>query len=108
MGKNEVAGISEKQMNWLISTAKREGHKIAEHPYIIYMKDCHYKISNARRLASGGSYVATGVVPGRYKMEKLYTIKFDSTGLTGVYSRCDLDYFRTTEHTFTIINQLDK
>lgn len=111
MNGNEKVTISQKQKDWLMGQATKEKsatlktHSDGFHDYI-YLTDCHYQIKQCKTLASGGSYVGTKFIQGRYNIEKLYTIKFDSTGIINVCSNTDLKHYRTTEHTFQIINQL--
>lgn len=100
---NEVANISQKQKNWLIAQAQKEGKNFSTAPDTIYFEDCFYTIKHCKRLASGGSYVGTAIVQGHYKLEKKYCIQFESTGLVTVASKTDLDYYKTTEHKFRII-----
>lgn len=106
---NEVTIISDKQKAWLLRQAKIEGLKTNNDGFhdFIYLDDCHYKIKQCKTRVGGyGGTIGTKIIQGKYRLEKLYTIKFDSTGITGVHTNTDLMHFRTTEHTFQIINQL--
>lgn len=99
------AGISDKQRNWLLGQAKKEGIPVIDRGYGtgVYFDDCFYTIRQAKTLASGGSYVGTRYINGRYVIEKLLTIKFDN-GNTFVYGVHDVDHFRREgKHQFEII-----
>ena len=79
---NEVAVITEKQKSWLLGQAKREGIKHTNNGFsdTIYFADCHYNLRNCKTHVAGyGGTRGTRLVEGRYKLEKLYRIKFDTT-----------------------------
>jgi hypothetical protein len=94
--------ISEKQKIWLIGQAKREGIPVSFLGDAIYFEDCYYKIQQCPRLCSGGSYVGTRIIQGRYNIEKLYTIKFDN-GNTFVYDHLEVERIRREGYEFEII-----
>lgn len=108
---NEVATITEKQKSWLLGQAEREGVKTqfdGFHTHI-YFNDCHYNIKNCHRPFSAyGGGIGKAVIPNRFKLEKMYTIKFDSTGLTEVCRKYDMEHYKKEGHSFQIINLLDK
>lgn len=105
MKSNSKVTISEKQRAWLLGQARKEGVKItSSFGDIIYLDGCHYQIKNCRRLASGGSYVGTAVVPGKYNIEKLFYVEFTDTGnkmIAGVY---DLERYKNEGHKFQVIS----
>ena len=102
---NEATGISEKQKNWLIGQAKKDGVKSREDfGTTLYFDGFYITIKNSRRLASGGSYVGTKIVQGRYNLRKSYHIKFTSTGLTACYDRSDLDHFDREKIEYEILD----
>lgn len=106
---NHKVSISEKQRMWLLSQAKRDGVKIKEdgwHPTLC-MADAHYTIQQCKRRASGGSYVGTAIIQGRYNLEKMYYVKFKSTGLTCVCSDTDLRHFQSIGEQYDFINFLN-
>lgn len=109
MKGREKTSISEKQKSWLLSQAKKEGIKTHFDGFSesIYLNDCHYKIKHCKVLASGGSYVGTRIIQGRFTIEKMYTIQFDSTGLTNVCNESDIKHYQTSGHAFKITNQLN-
>lgn len=105
MKGNTKVSISDKQLAWLMGQAKREGVAVGTDGFnpTIYFNDCMYQIRNCKRAASGGSYVGTRTIQGRYNMERLFTIRFKSTGLTNVASQTDLDHYTREGHQFEII-----
>lgn len=108
MKGNTKVTITQKQKDWLIRTALNEGVKtnLTGSGDYIYLNDCHYSINQCKTRCSGGSYVGTRYIQGKYNIEKMYRIRFDSNGMTEVRSETDLRYIRTTPHTFSIINFL--
>jgi len=105
---NEVANISEKQRVWLLSQAKKEGVKTNNDGFrdLIYLSDCHFVIKSASVRVGGYGGTVGHKFTGRYNLEKLYTIRFTSTGLTAVCHKSDLDHYRREGHMFELINQL--
>ncbi len=97
--------ITEKQRSWLISVAKKEGYKTSNYDQILYLNDCYYNIKNCKILASGGSFVGTKTISGKYNMERLFHIKFtEGQQMTACYGRMDLERFNRENHPFVIIN----
>jgi hypothetical protein len=105
MKHNSKATISEKQKSWLIRQAKNEGFVLGFDGYSdsIYFNDCFYKIKQCKTLASGGSYVGTRVIQGKYNMEKLYTVKFTDTGYVFVYNQQEVERVTKEGYQFEII-----
>lgn len=106
MKGSSKASISEKQKNWLICQAKKEGIPVGYNGWhdLIYFDDCYFSIRNCKRLASGGSYVGSRTVRGRYNIEKFYTIRFtEPPYLTGCYNQCDIDHFSRERIPYEII-----
>jgi hypothetical protein len=105
MKGNEKVSISEKQKSWLLSQAKKEAFVVRNDGFndTVYLDDCHYKISQCKTLASGGSYVGTRYIQGRYNIEKLYYIQFKSTGLTVVCTSGDMRHYSNEGHEFNVI-----
>lgn len=105
MKGNTKVSISEKQKAWLLGQAKKDGIAVGSDGFnmSIYFDDCFYNIKQCKRLASGGSYVGSKIIQGRYNIEKLYTIKFTDTGHTFVYSAYEVDRFRKEGYQFEII-----
>jgi hypothetical protein len=102
-----IASISEKQRAWLISQANSERILVDSDGFnqSIFFDDHYYKIRNCRRMASGGSYVGTKIIQGRYIIERMYHIKFIGTGHTCVYNYSDIDHLkREGQHQFEILN----
>ena len=100
------ASISEKQKRWLLGQAKKEGFDIGFDGFNdkIYFEDCYYQIKNCKRLASGGSYVGSRIIQGRFNIEKLYRIRFtEGSKHTAVYGQVDIDHFRRENIGFEII-----
>lgn len=105
MKGNFIVTISQKQLDWLLGQANKEKIPIGFDGFgdTIYFEDCMYTIRQCRRLASGGSYVGTKVIQGRYNIEKLYTVKFTDTGNTFVYNQTDVDRVKREGYVFEII-----
>lgn len=106
MKGSRKASISEKQKSWLLGQAKKEGIAIGFNGFndTIYFEDCYYQIKNCKRLASGGSYVGSRIIHGRYNIEKLYAIRFtEPPYLTGCYNQCDIDHFNRERIPYEII-----
>jgi hypothetical protein len=103
MKHNSKATISEKQKSWLIRQAKNEGFVLGFDGDSIYFNDCFYKIKQCKTLASGGSYVGTRVIQGKYNMEKLYTVKFTDTGYVFVYNQQEVERVTKEGYQFEII-----
>lgn len=107
---NEIASISDKQRNWLLSQAKKECVKMDNdgHGDRIFFNDCHYIVRNCRTHVAGyGGTRGTKVIPGRYNLEKMYSIKFDLPPyMTQVCKSTDMDHYKREGHPFSIINQL--
>lgn len=106
MKGNCKVSISEKQKNWLLRTAKTEGFAVSFDGWsdAIYLTDCYYKISQCKRLSSGGSYVGSKSIQGRYNIEKMYTIRFtENQKHTAVCGQTDIDYFKRENIGFEII-----
>jgi hypothetical protein len=104
-GSSKVS-ISAKQRMWLMSTAKREGFAIGfdGSQDTIYFDDCMYQIRNCKRMASGGSYVGSEVIEGRYVIEILYTIRFtEGAKCTEVCRQSYLDHIVSEGFSFEII-----
>jgi hypothetical protein len=107
---NETAPISEKQKNWLLGQAKNEGIKSVFDGFVnyIYLSNCHYAIKQCKTHVSGyGGTRGTKAIQGKYKLEKMYTVKFDTTGITQVCRSADFEHFKKEGHSYTIINQLN-
>lgn len=103
---NEVIIISEKQKSWLLGQSKNENIKMSYDGFnnYIYFSDCFYKISQCvTHVAGYGGTRGTKAIQGKYKLEKMYCIKFESTGLTAVYRKNDLDYFTSKNEKFNLI-----
>jgi len=105
MKHNSKTTISEKQKSWLMRQAKNEGFSIGFDGYSdsIYFNDCFYKIKQCKTLASGGSYVGTRIIQGKYNIEKMYTVKFTDTGYVFVYDQAELERVTTEGYDFKII-----
>jgi hypothetical protein len=105
MKGSSKASISEKQKDWLLGQAKKDGISVGFDGWsdTIYFKDCFYQIRNCKRLASGGSYVGTRVVQGRYNIEVFYTIRFTDTGHTFVHSQHEVERVKREGYQFEII-----
>ena len=102
MKGNSKVTITEKQKNWLIGQAKRENIPTSCND-AIYFDDCYYRIKQCRTLASGGSYVGTRTIHGKYNIEKLYTVRFTDTGYTFVYHQQELERITREGYQFEII-----
>lgn len=87
--KAEYSTISQKQKDWILNVAKSEGRVSFDGKHI-YFTNCYFKISQCKRLVSGGSYVGSSVIQGLYKIEKYYSYKHLDTNFTGV---CKKEYF---------------
>ena len=106
---NDVAVISEKQKSWLLGQAKMEGIKSNFDGFVnyIYLQNCHYVIKQCKTYVSGyGGTRGTKAIQGKYKLEKMYTVKFDTTGITQVCRSVDFEHFKKEGHSYTIINLL--
>jgi len=105
MKGNSKVSISEKQKSWLLGQAKKEGVKVGYDGWhdMIYFDDCFYKIQQCKTLASGGSYVGSRLIQGRYNIEKLYTVKFTDTGNTFVYAQHEVERVTREGYQFEII-----
>lgn len=106
MKGSSKASISDKQKNWLISQAKKEGIPVGYNGWddLIYFDDCYFSIRHSKRLASGGSYVGSRIIQGRFNIEKLYRIRFtEGSKHTAVYGQVDIDHFRRENIGFEII-----
>ena len=105
MKHNSKTTISEKQKFWLMRQAKNEGFSIGFDGYSdsIYFNDCFYKIKQCKTLASGGSYVGTRIIQGKYNIEKMYTVKFTDTGYVFVYDHAELERVTREGYSFEII-----
>lgn len=104
-GSSKVS-ISEKQKDWLLGQAKKEGVSIGFDGWhdMIYFDDCYYKIQQCKTRASGGSYVGTRFIQGRYNIERLYAIRFtENSKHTAVYGQTDIDHFKREKIGFEII-----
>lgn len=108
MKGNFKVSISEKQKSWLVSQAKKEGLTgSGSCSESVYFEDCFYSISPCKRLASGGSYVGTKIIQGRYNLEKKFFIKFQTGDkITAVYGQTDLEHFRREGYLFDIIKPI--
>jgi len=108
MKTNTKVSISEKQLNWIKSVARKEGRLTdLQFNTRIAFNDCFYSIHQCKRLASGGSYVGSKVISGRYNIEKLYHIQFkNGVNNTAVYGQCDIDHFNREKIEFTYLNPL--
>lgn len=106
MKGNTKVSISEKQKLWLLGVAKKEGYDLSNDGYndCIYLNDRFYQIRHCKRLASGGSYVGSRIIQGRYNIEVLFYIRFTEGGKhTAVYRQNELDYFTRENIGFEII-----
>lgn len=106
MKGNEKVTISEKQKAWLLGQAKKDGLPVNFDGWheVIYFDDCFYKIRQCKTLASGGSYVGTRYIQGKYNIEKLYAIRFTQNSKhTAVYAKGDLEHFNRENIGFEII-----
>ena len=105
MKGNSRVSISEKQKAWLLGQAKKDGIIVGFNGWndLIYFNDCFYEIKQCKRLASGGSYVGTRLVQGRYLIEKFYTIRFSDTGYTSVQSHHEIERLKIEGYQFEII-----
>jgi hypothetical protein len=105
MNGSPKASISEKQKAWLLGQAKRDGIQVHHNGWgeNIYFNDCFYAISQCKKLASGGSYVGSRLIHGRYNIEKLYTIRFTDTGYTFVRSPEEVESAKREGYQFEII-----
>ena len=101
MKGNSKVTISEKQKSWLLGQAKKEGIHVGYDS--IYFDDCFYKIKQCKTLGSGGSYVGSKFIQGRYNIEKLYTVRFTDTGNTFVYSQHEVERVSREGYQFEII-----
>jgi hypothetical protein len=78
-------GLSEKQKNWILGVGAKEAgiHIKGLDPIYLFLPDNRvFMIKQCKRLASGGSYVGTRIIQGRYRMELCYHIVFTDTGNT--------------------------
>lgn len=100
-----IASISEKQRLWIIGQAKKEGLlNTYGSDEKVYFNDCFYTIKQCRRHASGGSYVGSRAIQGRYNLEKMYHIRFtENSKHTAVYGQADLDRFNRDGIGFELI-----
>ena len=105
MKANTVVTISEKQRSWLVGQAKKENLLVNNGWYdCIYFEDCFYQVRQCKTLASGGSYVGSRSIQGRYNIEKLFAIRFtENTKHTAVYNGTDLQHFTRENIGFEII-----
>jgi hypothetical protein len=105
MKGNTKVTITEKQKNWLTSQAKNESVLNSDGWHdSIYFEDCFYQIKQCKTLSSGGSYVGTKFIQGKYNIEKLFTIKFtENSQHTAVYGLNDLKSFERDNIKFEII-----
>ena len=105
MKGNTKVTITEKQKNWLTSQAKSENLLSSDGWHdSIYFKDCFYQIKQCKTRASGGSYVGTKLIQGKYNIEKLFAIRFvENTQHTAVYALHDLQSFERDNIKFEII-----
>lgn len=106
MKGNSKATITEKQKYWLLAQAKREGVPTYCDGYSnqVYFDDCFYKIKQCKTLASGGSFVGTQMIQGKYNIEKMFTIRFtENEKHTAVYAITDLEHFKRENIGFEII-----
>jgi hypothetical protein len=103
---NEVATISIKQKNWLIGQSKKESYKTENDGYndFIYFDGFFCRIKQCKYICAGYGGTRGTQYTDKYKIEKLYRIKFNSTGLTAVYHLNDLTHFEKEGHSYTIIN----
>lgn len=101
---SELATISEKQKNWLVAQCKSEGicndndiinGWIDFEGFTLRIKQCSYSVS-----AYGGGIGKR--YTNRFKIEKMYKIKFLDTGLTDIRNSNDLAYFKSQGHQFEI------
>ena len=108
MKTNTKVSISEKQLNWIKLIARKEG-RITDYgnETKIYFDDCFYTIHQCKSLASGGSYVGTKLMQGRYNIERLFHIKFkNGINNTAVYGQSDIDHFNREKIEFIYLNPL--
>jgi len=105
MKGNSKTTITEKQKSWLISQAKKEGVAASWDGFYesIYFDDCFYQIRQCKALASGGSYVGTRMIQGKYNIEKLYTVRFTDTGNIFVYGQQEVERVKREGYQFEII-----
>ena len=105
MKGNSKVTISEKQKSWLIGQAKKEGVPMGYDGWhdTIYFDDCFYQIKQCKTLASGGSYVGTRTIQGKYNIEKLFTVRFTDTGNTFVYGQHEVERVTREGYQFEII-----
>jgi len=105
---SDKAAISEKQKAWFLRTCKSEkipSNGPMEYTDYVYFDEFFVNIRNCKRLASGGSYVATRTIPGRYIIEKLYYIEFlNPPCMKQVCHDTDMDHFKREGHPFKILN----
>ena len=105
MKGNSKVTITEKQRNWLLGQAKKDGIHVGFDGWSdsIYFEDCFYKIKQCKTLASGGSYVGSRFIQGKYNMEVLYTVRFSDTGNTFVYDKYEVERVKREGYQFEII-----
>ena len=105
MKGNSKVTISEKQKSWLLGQAKKEGVPASYDGWhdAIYFDDCFYQIKQCKTLASGGSYVGTRMIQGKYNIEKLYTVRFTDTGNIFVYGQHEVERVTREGYQFEII-----
>lgn len=105
MKGNTKVSISEKQKSWLLGQAKKEGIAVGFDGWhdMVYFDNCFYQIKQCKTLASGGSYVGSRYIQGRYNIEKLYTVRFTDTGHTFVYHDHDVERIKREGYKFEII-----
>lgn len=86
-GNTQFIKLSEKQMNWLISTANREG--ILEgtgNRQLILLPDLRiYEVKQGSYMTSGVGGLIGKRPSGRYSASLHYHVRFKSTGLTTMY-----------------------
>lgn len=101
MKGNCKVSISQKQLNWIKGTAKEE-NRLVDADYVKFA-DCFYIIKPCTRLSSGGSYVGTCIIAGRYIIEKMYRIKFNDTGIIQIFNQAEKERLERENYDFTII-----
>lgn len=103
-----IATITDKQLNWLFSQARREKIPVSADNRCVYFEGYMFITRPCKRLASGGSYVASRTVSNRHILEKMYPIRFTDTGFTDLVNEADLKYVKSTIHPFEIIKNYTK
>lgn len=95
--------ITQKQKDWLERQARYDNVRVDGRG--VFFADRYYSIRNCRRMASGGSYVTTKVIPGKYNMEVMYLIRFNEPPhMTRVADTHELEHFKSEGHTWTILD----